>query len=198
LESNLFIRALNLSYFTIVYNVFEGILSILAGLIAGSSSLLGFGLDSVIESLSATILVWRFRKAGKISDEEEEKVEKRALQYVGYTFLIIGIYVLYESIIKLYTGEIPNPSLLGILIAIASIIVMPILYYMKYKTGKSLKSKSLIADSKQTLACMYLSIALLFGLLSNYIYGIWQADPIVGILIAIYLLKEGYVAIIVK
>ena len=69
---------------------------------------------------------------------------------------------------------------------------MPILFYMKYKTGKSLNSKSLIADSKQTLACMYLSIALLIGLLLNYIYEIWQADPIVGIIIAIYLLKEGY------
>jgi len=69
---------------------------------------------------------------------------------------------------------------------------MPILFYMKYKTGKSLNSKSLIADSKQTLACMYLSIALLIGLLLNYIYEIWQADPIVGIIIVIYLLKEGY------
>jgi divalent metal cation (Fe/Co/Zn/Cd) transporter len=191
-QSNLYNRALNLSYFTIVYNVVEGILSIFAGLIAGSTSLLGFGLDSVVESLSATVMVWRFRKTGKISDVEEDKVEKKALQYVGYTFLILGIYVLYESIIKLYTGEIPNPSLLGILIAIASIIVMPILFYMKHNTGESLNSKSLIADSKQTLACMYLSVALLFGLLLNYIYGIWQADPVVGILIAIYLLKEGY------
>jgi len=191
-ESNLYKRALNLSYFTVVYNIIEGILSIFAGLIAGSTSLLGFGLDSVVESFSATILVWRFRKTGKISDVEEEEIEKRALKYIGYTFLILGIYVLYESANKLYTAEIPNPSFLGILLAIASIIVMPSLFYMKNKTGKSLKSKSLIADSKQTLACLYLSIALLFGLLLNYIYGIWQADPIIGILIAIYLLKEGY------
>lgn len=99
---------------------------------------------------------------------------------------------MYESASKIYTGEIPNPSFLGILIAIASIIVMPILFYMKYNTGKLLNSKSLIADTKQTLACMYLSIALLIGLLLNYIYGIWQADPIVGIIIAIYLLKEGH------
>jgi len=192
MESKLYKRALNLSYFTIIYNIVEGILSIFAGLMAGSTSLLGFGLDSVVESFSATVLVWRFRKGRGMPDDEVEKLEKKALKYIGFTFLILGFYVLYESTSKIYTGEISNPSLLGILIALASIVVMPILFYMKYKTGKSLNSKSLIADSKQTLACMYLSIALLIGLLLNYIYGIWQADPIVGILIAIYLIKEGY------
>jgi len=177
---------LNLSYFTIIYNIVEGVLSIFAGFMAGSTSLLGFGLDSVVESFSGSIILWRFRKGKEISDDEVEKLEKKALKYIGYTFLILGFHVLYESASKIYTGEIPNPSLLGILIAIASIIVIPILFYMKYKTGKSLNSKSLIADSKQTLACMYLSIALLIGLLLNYIYELWQADPIVGIIIAIY------------
>ncbi|MGB8232460.1 MAG: cation transporter [Methanobacterium sp.] len=190
--SKLYKRALNLSYFTILYNIGEGLLSIFAGLMASSTSLLGFGLDSVVESFSATVLVWRFRKGNDLSDREIELLERKALRYIGFTFLILGLYVLFESASKFYTGEIPNPSLLGILIAVASIIVMPILFYMKFKTGKSLKSKSLIADSKQTLACMYLSIALLIGLLLNYIFGIWQADPIVGIIIAIYLLKEGY------
>ena len=192
MESSLYERALNLSYFTIVYNIAEGILSIFAGVMAGSTSLLGFGLDSVVESFSATVLVWRFRKGREVPDDEVENLEKKALRYIGFAFLILGLYVLYESAVKIYTGEIPNPSLLVILIAIASIIVMPILYYTKLKTGRSLNSKSLIADSKQSLACMYLSIALLLGLLLNYILGIWQADPIVGILIAIYLLKEGY------
>ncbi|NMO10217.1 cation transporter [Methanobacterium subterraneum] len=191
-DLKLYKRALNLSYFTIIYNVIEGVLSIFFGLIAGSTSLLGFGLDSVVESLSAAVLVWRFRKSSKISDEEEKNVEIRALKYIAYTFFILGIYVLYESIVKLFTGEIPNTSFWGILIAIASIIVMPVLFYMKYKTGKALNSKSLLADSKQTLACMYLSVALLLGLLLNYFYGIWQADPVVGIFIAFYLLKEGY------
>ena len=192
MKSKLHQRALYLSYFTIIYNIAEGVLSIFAGLISGSTSLIGFGLDSAVESLSSTILVWRFRKAGKISDEAEEKIEKRALKYIGFTFLVLGIYVLYESFEKLYRLEIPEPSLLGILIAIASIIVMPILFHMKYKTGKSLNSESLVADSKQTLACMYLSVALFLGLLLNYQWGIWQADPIIGIIIAIFLLKEGY------
>lgn len=192
MKSRLQQRALYLSYFTIIYNIAEGGLSIFAGLISGSASLVGFGLDSAVESLSSTVLVWRFRKAGNISDEAEEKVEKRALKYIGYTFLVLGIYVLYESADKLYTQKIPEPSLLGILIAIASIIVMPILFYVKYQTGKSLNSESLIADSKQTLACMYLSVALLIGLILNYQWGIWQADPIIGIIISIFLFKEGY------
>lgn len=192
MNSQLTKRALKLSYFTIIYNIAEGIISIFAGFIAGSLSLVGFGLDSAVESFSAVIMVWRFKKSGEIEEFEEEEIEKRALKYVGYTFLILGIYVLYESLKNIYTGEIPEPSLIGIIIAIASIIIMPLLYYLKYRTGKELNSRSLIADSKQTLACAYLSVALLFGLLMNYIFGIWQADSLIGILIAIYLLKEGY------
>lgn len=184
-------RALFLSYFTIIYNVAEGTLSIMAGIWAGSVSLIGFGLDSAIESLSAVIMVWRFRK-GDLEPYEEEERERRALNYVGYTFLILGGYVLYESCSKLYNVEISAPSLLGIIIALASIIVMPLLFYFKYNTGKDLESKSLIADSKETLSCFFLSVALLTGLLLNYLAGIWQADPLIGLLISVYLLREGY------
>jgi cation diffusion facilitator family transporter len=175
----------------VLYNIAEGILSILAGLWAGSVSLVGFGLDSAVESLSAMIMVWRFKK-DDLDPDEEETVEERALTYVGYTFFVLGFYVLYESISKLYRAEIPEPSLLGIIIALSSIIVMPLLFYLKYRTGKDLKSKSLIADSKETLSCFFLSIALLTGLLLNYFGGIWQADPIIGLLISAYLLREGY------
>jgi cation diffusion facilitator family transporter len=191
LKTKLKRRALLLSYFTVLYNIAEGILSILAGLWAGSVSLVAFGLDSAVESLSAMIMVWRFRK-DDLDPDEEETVEKRALTYVGYTFLILGVYVLYESISKLYRAEIPEPSFLGIIIALASIIVMPLLFYLKYRTGKDLKSKSLIADSKETLSCFFLSVALLTGLLLNYFWGIWQADPVIGLLISAYLLREGY------
>jgi len=191
LKTKLKRRALLLSFFTVLYNIAEGILSILAGVWAGSVSLVGFGLDSAVESLSAMIMVWRFKK-DDLDPDEEETVEERALNYVGYTFFVLGFYVLYESISKLYRAEIPEPSLLGIIIALASIIVMPLLFYLKYRTGKDLKSKSLIADSKETLSCFFLSIALLTGLLLNYFWGIWQADPIIGLLISVYLLREGY------
>ena len=186
-------KALLLSYFTVVYNVLEGLVSILAGLLAGGSiALIGFGLDSFVESLSGSVMIWRFRKHGKISEEEEERIERRATTFVAYTFFILGAYVLYESVKKLYFHEASEPSLLGIIIAVVSIIVMPVLFYVKYQTGKSIGSRSLVADAKETLACVFLSVALLIGLGFNYLHGIWQADPIVGLIIVIFLIKEGY------
>jgi len=189
--SKLHKRALLLSYVTIAYNVVEFILSIIAGILSNSIALIGFGLDSLVESLSAGIMVWRFSKHGEISQEEEEKIEQRAETLVGYTFLILSAYILYESINKFVDHEIPEPSLFGIIIAFASIIFMPILYKMKYETGKAINSKSLIADSKETLACTFLSVALLIGLGANYLFGFWQADPIVGFVTVIYLVRES-------
>jgi divalent metal cation (Fe/Co/Zn/Cd) transporter len=192
MDSSLHKKALILSYFTVGYNILEGVVSIVAGLLAGSIALIGFGLDSFIESFSGSVMIWRFRKHGKISEEEEEKVEKKATRFVAYSFFILGVYVLYESLKKLFFHEIPDPSLFGIIIAVASIIVMPSLFYLKYKIGKSINSKSLVADSKQTLACVFLSVTLLIGLVLNYLYGLWQADPIVGLIIVFFLIREGY------
>ena len=188
-------KALWLSYFTVGYNILEGLVSILAGTIAGSIALVGFGLDSFIESLSGGIIIWQFRQHGKISAEQEKRIEKKAIKLIGYTFFILGTYVLYESLEKLYFQEAPNPSLFGIIIAIVSLIVMPVLFYLKYQTGKSLESRSLVADSKQTLACVFLSLALLIGLGLNYFYGLWWSDPIVGLIIVIFLAREGYEAL---
>ena len=185
-------KALNLSYITVGYNIFECIVSIIAGIIAGSTALLGFGSDSLVESLSGTIMIWRFKKHGIISKAEEDELEKKAAFFIGITFVIFGIYILYESLLKLIMEEKPEPSIIGILIAIASIIIMPILFYLKYKTGKSIGSKSLIADSKQTLVCLFMSVSLLIGLSFNYLFGFWQADPIVGLIIVAFLFKEGY------
>ncbi len=192
MESNLHKKALVLSYLTVAYNILEGVVSILAGFLAGSIALVGFGLDSFVESLSGSVMIWRLRKHGKISEEEEEEVEKKAARMIAVTFFILGAYVLYESAKKLIWHETSDPSLLGIVIAIVSLITMPILFYMKYKTGKKISSRSLVADSKQTLACMFLSFALLIGLGLNYLFGIWQADPVVGLVIVIFLVKEGY------
>jgi len=191
-DDKLHSKALLLSYFTVGYNIVEFIISIIAGIIAGSIALIGFGSDSLVESLSGMIMIWRFRKHGKISDEEEEKIEKKATILIGISFFIFGFYILYESFKKLYLSEKPEPSILGIFIAITSIIVMPTLFYIKNKTGKSIGSKSLIADSKQTLACLFMSISLLAGLGLNYYFGFWQADPIVGLLITAFLFMEGY------
>ncbi len=185
-------RALSLSYFTVGYNVLEGVLSIFAGSVAGSIALIGFGLDSFVESLSGGVMIWRFRKSGKISEEEEERIERKAARFVAYSFFVLAAYVLYESGKKLYFQEEADPSILGIIVAVASIIVMPVLFYLKYQTGKAIGSRSLIADSKETLACVFLSFALLIGLVLNYFYGLWQADPIVGFVIVVFLVREGY------
>jgi cation diffusion facilitator family transporter len=186
-------KALLLSYFTVGYNILEGIVSIAAGLLAGGSiALIGFGLDSFVESLSGCVMIWRFRRHGELSEEEEERIERRAARLIGLTFFVLGAYILYESIRKLYLRTPPEPSVLGIIIAVVSIIVMPVLFYLKYKTGKSIGSRSLIADSKETLACVFLSVALLIGLGLNYLYSFWQADPIVGLVIVAFLVKEGY------
>ena len=127
-----------------------------------------------------------------MSAAEEARLERRAVKIVGYTFFVLAAYVLYESLEKLIFQEAPAPSLLGICIALASMIVMPGLFSLKYRTGKSLGSASLMADSKQTLACAMLSVALLIGLGLNYWFGIWQADPGIGLVIVVLLVREGY------
>ncbi len=184
-------RALRLSYITVGYNVVEGLVSIFAGVMAGSIALVGFGLDSCMESLSGGVMIWRFTHSEGLSAEEELKREKKAVKLIGYMFFLFGAYVLYESLEKLLLHEAPEPSLLGIAIAVASLVAMPVLFYMKYRTGKSMNSRSLVADSKQTLACMFLSLALLIGLGLNYLRGLWWADPAVGLLVVAYLIKEG-------
>ncbi len=191
MTANLQKRARWLSYFTVGYNILEGGISILAGWLAGSIALVGFGLDSVVESLSGGVMIWRFRPHAGLTSEEEERLEKKAIRLVGYTFFILAAYVLYESAKKLFLQEAPAPSLLGIIIAAVSLVIMPGLFYLKYQTGKSLGSVSLMTDSKQTLACAILSQALLVGLGLNYFYGIWQADPIIGLIIVVVLVREG-------
>ena len=185
-------RAFVLSAVTVGYNVLEGVVSILAGVSAGSIALIGFGLDSFIESLSGGIMIWRFSRHETLTKDEEERIEQKAARLVASTFFVLAAYVLYESVHKLYAHETVHPSLFGIIIALISLIAMPVLFYLKYKIGKSINSKSLIADSKQTLTCMFMSAALLIGLGLNYLFGFWQADPIAGFIIVVFLLREGY------
>ena len=185
-------RGLYLEYINVTYNIFEAIAAIIFGGLSNSIALIGFGLDSIVESLSGLVLIWRLRQHGKISPELEEKIERRATRFVAITFFILGAYIAYESIGKLISSEIPDPSLPGIVIAIVSLIAMPFMAWMKYKTGKQINSRALVADSKETLACAFLSVALLIGLGLNYLFGFWQADPIVGILIVFFLFREGW------
>ena len=183
-------RALLLSYFTVGYNVIEGVVSISAGALAGSIALVGFGMDSFTESISGGIMIWRFRQT-RLSEAEEKKVEARAVKLVGWSFFVLAAYVLFEAVRKLTTREVPDPSLFGIIIAATSLVVMPALYIAKQRTGRKLGSRSLLADSKQTLACTFMSLALLLGLLANRLFGFWQADPVIGLFIGAWLVREG-------
>lgn len=185
-------KALRLSYFTVSYNILEGLVSIIGGHLTGSIALVGFGLDSFIESLSGSIMIWRFWKLGQISKEEETQKEEKAQRWIGYTFFVFGAYVAFESAKTLLEREAPTPSLLGIIIAVVSIVVMLFLFQKKSKTGKELGSQSLVADARQTLACEFLSVALLAGTGLNYWFGLWWADPVAGLIIVAYLFKEGY------
>jgi divalent metal cation (Fe/Co/Zn/Cd) transporter len=162
------------------------------GSIANSIALVGFGLDSVIESISGLILIWRLRMHKGVSEHEEDQIEREALKYVTITFAMLGFYVIIESARKLIFVEIPEPSLYGMVIAILSIVIMPVLSLMKRDVGKQISSKALIADSEETLVCAVLSLALLIGLMGNYFFGFWQADPLVGFIIAVFLFREGW------
>jgi cation diffusion facilitator family transporter len=187
----LYRKGLFLEYFTVGYNIIEAFASIVFGSIANSIALIGFGLDSVVESLSGFVLIWRLRQHGKIPEAEEERIEKKAARFVALTFFALGLYVLFQSMKKLIGKEISDPSLPGIIIAIVSMLIMPVLTWQKYRTGKQIQSRALIADSKETLACAFLSVALLLGLGSNYLFGFWQADPVAGLIIVIFLFREG-------
>ncbi len=162
------------------------------GGISGSIALIGFGLDSIVESLSGFVLIWRLRQHGSISAEAEEAVEKKAVRFVAVTFFVLGAYVLAESVRKLVLQEAPDGSLAGMALAGASIVAMPILTWQKYRTGKQIGSRALVADSRETLACALLSVALLIGLGANYLFGFWQADPIAGLVITVFLFREGW------
>ncbi|MBI3838575.1 MAG: cation transporter [Planctomycetia bacterium] len=182
-------QALLLSCFTVGYNILEGVVSIVFAVAAGSSALLGFGVDSFVESLSGLVMVWRF------SGESGEHRELTAVRLTGCALLVLAAYVLYASAAQLYFGEEPKPSPVGIAIAVVSLLVMPALLLFKHRAAKAVQSRSLLADAKQTLGCICLSVALLFGLGLNFLFGWWQADPISGIIIAAFLAREGYRAL---
>ena len=187
--NKIFKKALLLEYFTVGYSILEALASIYFGSMAMSIALVSFGLDGVIDSISGLILVWRLRKHERVSKGEENRIERRAIKYVALTFIILGIYIFIESVQKLIFVEIPE--LPGIAIAVLSVIIMSALSLMKRDAGEKLSCKALIADSEQTSACALLSVSLLIGLMANYFLGIWQADLIVGLIIAIFLFRKG-------
>lgn len=180
-------RAIRLEYFTITWNILEAVVALFAGWLAGSIALVGFGLDSIIETISGVALLWRLRQRGA----EESQAESRALRIVGLTFFALAGYVAYESVSDLWLGKRPEESVVGILLACVSLVVMPILARAKRGVARELGSRALAADAMETLLCSLLSFTLLLGLGLNATLGWWWADPVAALVMVVFMVHEG-------
>ena len=178
-----------LEYFTIGWNALEGIVAVVAGALAGSISLIGFGIDSFIEVTSGAALLWRL--SVDADEQQRERHERTALRIVGACFVALSIYIGYEAIADLVAHRAPEHSVPGIILAVVSLIVMPLLSRAKRRVGSSLNSAAMHADARQTEFCTYLSAILLGGLLLNAAFGLWWSDPVAALLMTPIILREG-------
>jgi divalent metal cation (Fe/Co/Zn/Cd) transporter len=185
-------QGLRLEYLTIGWNSLEALIAVGSGLIAGSIALVGFGLDSVVEVSSGAILVWRLHAEHTSRREQAEHV---AIRFVGVSFLALALYVAYDAVITLLRHEQPERSLPGIALAVASLVIMPMLARAKRGVARDLGSGAMQADSRQTDICAYLSAILLGGLVLNATLGWWWADPVAGLAMVPLITREGLEAI---
>ncbi len=183
-------KALRLEYFSLAWNVLETVVGLVAGIAAGSVALIGFALDSVVESSSAATLIWRLRKEGR-GGWTSEDIERRAVRIVACAFFALALYVGIQATIDLVRQNRPEESTVGIALALVSLVVMPVLARRKRAMAKALDSRSLEADAGQTSLCTLISAFLLAGLGANALFGWWWADPIAGLGIAIVAAREG-------
>jgi divalent metal cation (Fe/Co/Zn/Cd) transporter len=174
------------------YNVVEGVVALWAGQRADSIALVGFGLDSFVECMAATALLWRLGVEARGSTPESvERSERRVHRFIGGTFLALALYVLIEAGWTLWRGGAAEESAIGILLAGASLVVMPLVSWGKLRTAKVIGSAALRAEAKETLACSYLSFTLFLGLIANAVAGWWWADPVAALCMIPWLIKEG-------
>jgi divalent metal cation (Fe/Co/Zn/Cd) transporter len=185
-------RGLGLERLTVGWNAVEAIVAITAGYLAGSVALVGFGLDSVIESISGVALYRRLSGELRAGGAERAQTgERRALYFVGVSFFLIAAYVSYEAASTLWGRRAPEHTAVGIVLAAVSLLVMPLLGWGKLRTAQALNSRALEADSKETFVCAYLSFALLLGLGLNALFGWWWADPVAALAMLPLIVYEG-------
>lgn len=184
-------RGLRLETLTVAWNSAEAVIGIVAGVVAGSIALVGFGLDSVIEVSSGTVLLWRLRA----DLTRREQAERLALRLVGVSFLALATYVAADAAVSLWRRHAPEESYVGIGLAMASLVVMPLLARAKRRVAAELGSAALHADSRQTQICAYLSVILLAGLALNAVFGWWWADPVAALLMTPIIVSEGVEAL---
>jgi divalent metal cation (Fe/Co/Zn/Cd) transporter len=182
-------RGKRLEYFTIAWNSLEGLVAVVAGAVAGSVSLVGFGIDSFIEVTSGSMLLWRM--SVDADRQRREQNERVSLKVVGICFVSLAAYILYESISDLLHRNAAEHSIPGIILACVSLVVMPLLSRAKKRVGSELGSAAMHADARQTDFCAYLSAILLGGLLLNAVLGWWWADPIAALIMVPIIAKEG-------
>jgi divalent metal cation (Fe/Co/Zn/Cd) transporter len=195
-RAHLLRRGIHLELFTIAWMIIEAAVAIGAGWLAASIALVAFGFDSLIELVSGGVLLYRLRaEAHGRTEGETEKLERRALWLVGGTFFLLTGYVLYEAAATLWRRESPEQSRVGIALAVAAVIVMPVLGLAKRKIGAQLNSRALVADAVETFVCAYLSLTLFLGLVLNAWLGWWWADPVAALVMVPFLLHEGWEAI---
>lgn len=186
-------RGVRLEVFTITWNVVEAVVAIGAGLLAGSVALVGFGVDSGIEVISAVALLWRLLRAGpNASAGEHGAAEKRALYLVAATFFLLSAYIAYEAVVALLAHEGPDSSTVGLVLAVISLLIMPALAYLKQGTGREMGSEALKADAAETWVCSYLSLALLAGVGLYAAFGWWWADPVGALAMLPVILWQGW------
>lgn len=177
---------------TMAYNVIEAVVALWSGTAAESVALIGFGLDSVIEIAAAAVMLWRLSIEAAGADHETiERTEHRVRVFIGATFLMLALYVTGQAGWTLWQAEAPDESLIGIILAAASLIVMPLVAWGKLRAAREIGSAALRAEAKETLACSYLSFALLLGLGANAVIGWWWADPVAALAMVPWLVKEG-------
>jgi len=184
--------ALGLVIGTLAYNVIEAVVALWSGTEARSIALLGFGLDSVIETVAAGMLLWRLWHGVRGATEQKlAEMDRRVYRVVGVTFVALAAYIVFQSAWTLIGRIQPHESTIGIGLAIVSVIVMPLVSIGKIRAARHLRSVALLAEAKETLACSYLSLTLLLGLLLNSTLGWWWADPAAALLMVPWIVKEG-------
>jgi divalent metal cation (Fe/Co/Zn/Cd) transporter len=174
------------------YNVIEAVVALWSGTRAESVALLGFGLDSIVECAAAGVVLWRLGVEARGADREHiEATEHRVRRFVGATFIALAVYVVAQAAWTLINRDAPEESPIGIILAAASLVIMPLVSWAKIVAAKRIGSRALLAEAKETLACSYLSFTLLLGLSANARAGWWWADPAAALLMVPWLLKEG-------
>lgn len=185
-----------LDYITVTWHALAAVVSVIAGVTAGSIALTGFGLESVIQTAICALALWRLQlQTGRQMSKDEHFIDRTILFILGVMFFLLSLYILNESGSKLFYRERPATSSFGLVLSVLAFILMCALAALKLRTAKALDSKTLRADARENVLRAYPSLALFFGLLFYMVYGWWWADPVAGLLMLPFIVREGWKAI---